>query len=82
MESQHGIPLGAIGGLPLGDCLSAQGLRTGTRRTDEDHAHAIDGGLSARVGLAILVLELVDSALQRGDVALQLLDDLLGRHDV
>jgi len=49
--------------------------RTSARRTDEDHAHAIDGRLGASVGLAVLVLELVDSALQRANVALELLDD-------
>jgi hypothetical protein len=55
-------------------------VRTSTGRTDEDHAHAIDGRLGASVRLAILALELVDSGLQRVDVAPELLDDLFGRH--
>jgi len=55
-------------------------LRTSARRTDEDHAHAIDGRLGASIGLAVLVLELVDSALKRTNVVLELLDDLFGRH--
>jgi hypothetical protein len=55
-------------------------VRTSTGRTDEDHAHAIDGRLGASVRLAVLALELMDSALQRVDVAPELLDDLFGRH--
>lgn len=54
--------------------------RTSARGTDEDHAHAIDGGLVASIGLAVLVLELVDAALKRTNVVLELLDDLFGRH--
>ena len=55
-------------------------VRTSARRTDKDHAHAIDGRLSASVRLAVLALELMDSGLQRVDVAPELLDDLFGRH--
>jgi hypothetical protein len=62
---------------PLGCRNSA---RTSARRSDEDHAHAIDGRLGAIVRLAVLALKLVDSALQRLDVVLKLLDDLFGRH--
>ena len=54
--------------------------RTSARGTDEDHAHAIDGGLVASIRLAVLVLEVVNAALKRTNVALELLDDLFGRH--
>lgn len=54
--------------------------RTSARGTNEDHAHAIDGRLGASIGLAVLVLELVDAALKRTNVVLELLDDLFGRH--
>lgn len=55
-------------------------VRTSARGTDEDHAHAIDRGLVASIRLAVLVLEVVDAALKRTNVALELLDDLFGRH--
>lgn len=54
--------------------------RTSARGSDEDHAHAIDGRLGASIGLAVLVLELVDAALKRTNVVLELLNDLFGRH--
>jgi hypothetical protein len=61
--------------------LSSRGnVLTSARRANEDHAHAIDGRLGASVRLAVLALELVNSVLQRVDVALELLDDLFGRH--
>ena len=55
-------------------------MRTGTGGTDEDHSHAVRGGFGSIVRLAELALELVDTRLERGNVAPQLLDDLLGRH--
>ena len=38
------------------------------------------GVVPRAVGLAVLALELMDSGLQRVDVAPELLDDLFGRH--
>jgi hypothetical protein len=70
---------GLISELPL-SCRNK--VLTSAGRANEDHAHAIDGRLGASVRLAKLALELVNSALQRVDVALELLDDLFGRHDV